>query len=93
MLSWCNSLWLCAFVYALDRHIAHCVQVESAMGPALQAAFLAMQDFGGKMLLFQSAVPSLGEAPFKVQSAPSSACDTSLHAVHPMLLTSSSNDT
>lgn len=30
------------------------------MGPALQAAFLAMQDFGGKLLLFQSAVPSLG---------------------------------
>lgn len=32
------------------------------MGPALQAAFLAMQDFGGKLLLFQNAVPSLGRA-------------------------------
>jgi hypothetical protein len=36
-------------------------QADSATGPALQAAFLAMQDFGGKMLLFQNAVPSLGE--------------------------------
>ena len=35
-------------------------QVESAMGPALQAAFLVMQDYGGKLLLFQNAVPSLG---------------------------------
>jgi hypothetical protein len=38
----------------------HLLQVESAMGPALQAAFLVMQDYGGKLLLFQNAVPSLG---------------------------------
>ena len=43
---------------------AHCrraaAQVESAMGPALQAAFMVMSPIGGKLLLFQSAVPSLG---------------------------------
>lgn len=33
---------------------------ESAMGPALQAAFLVTNHVGGKMLLFQSGVPSLG---------------------------------
>ena len=33
------------------------------MGPALQAAFLVMQDLGGKLLLFQNAVPSLGAEP------------------------------
>lgn len=37
------------------------MQVESALGPALQAAYAVMQDFGGKMLGFQNAVPSLGE--------------------------------
>lgn len=29
------------------------LQVESAMGPALQAAFLVMNHIGGKLLLFQ----------------------------------------
>lgn len=59
------------------------LQVESAMGPALQAAFLAMQDFGGKMLLFQSAVPSLGMA---LQPPPchddtwAQTCTTQMHA-------------
>ncbi len=38
-------------------------QVESAMGPALQAAFMVVSPIGGKMLLFQSAVPSLGAVP------------------------------
>ena len=37
------------------------MQVESALGPALQAAYTVMQDYGGKMLVFQNAVPSLGE--------------------------------
>jgi len=36
------------------------MQVESALGPALQAAYTVMQDYGGKMLVFQNAVPSLG---------------------------------
>ncbi|MEW5302407.1 MAG: hypothetical protein WDW36_005198 [Sanguina aurantia] len=34
--------------------------LESAMGPALQAAFLVTSHIGGKLLLFQSSVPSLG---------------------------------
>ena len=34
--------------------------MESALGPALQAAYTIMQDYGGKMLVFQNAVPSLG---------------------------------
>ena len=38
------------------------LQVESALGPALQAAYTVMQDYGGKMLVFQNAVPSLGTA-------------------------------
>ena len=38
------------------------MQVESALGPALQAAYTVMQDYGGKMLVFQNAVPSLGTA-------------------------------
>lgn len=37
-----------------------CEQVDSAMGPALQAAFMVMTPMGGKLMLFQSAVPSLG---------------------------------
>ncbi len=37
------------------------MQVESALGPALQAAYTIMQDYGGKMLVFQNAVPSLGK--------------------------------
>lgn len=34
-------------------HVAAAPQVESAMGPALQAAFLVMNHIGGKLLLFQ----------------------------------------
>jgi protein transport protein SEC24 len=34
---------------------------ESAMGPALQAAFLLSNHIGGKLLLFQAAAASLGE--------------------------------
>jgi len=35
-------------------------QVDSCMGPALKAAFMVQSHIGGKMLLFQAAVPSLG---------------------------------
>ena len=37
------------------------LQPDSALGPALQAAYLMMQHIGGKILVFQSAVPSVGE--------------------------------
>ena len=33
------------------------------MGAALQAAFMVMTPIGGKLLLFQAAVPSLGALP------------------------------
>ena len=36
-------------------------QVDSAMGAALQAAFMVMTPIGGKLLLFLAAVPSLGK--------------------------------
>ena len=41
--------------------------MESALGPALQAAYTVMQDYGGKMLVFQNAVPSLGALLTKAQ--------------------------
>ncbi|KAG1368068.1 protein transport protein Sec24-like [Cocos nucifera] len=34
--------------------------VESALGPALKAAFMVMSQLGGKLLVFQSTLPSLG---------------------------------
>jgi len=36
------------------------VNVESALGPALKAAFMVMSQIGGKLLVFQSTLPSLG---------------------------------
>ncbi|KAJ0970469.1 hypothetical protein J5N97_023346 [Dioscorea zingiberensis] len=36
------------------------VNVESALGPALKAAFMIMSQLGGKLLIFQSTLPSLG---------------------------------
>ncbi|KAK2079444.1 hypothetical protein QBZ16_003136 [Prototheca wickerhamii] len=45
---------------ALPRTWARATGVDSATGPALQAAFLVMGHVGGKMLLFQAAPPSVG---------------------------------
>lgn len=45
-------------------------KVDSAMGPALQAAFLVMSHVGGKLLLFQSATPSLGIGRIKARDNP-----------------------
>ena len=47
----------------LPQNFAQNLSSESAMGPALQGAFLAMSALGGKLLLFQAAVPSLGGFP------------------------------
>jgi len=44
--------------------------VESATGPALQAAFMVMNHIGGKLLLFQSSVPSLGVGRVKNRENP-----------------------
>jgi len=45
-------------------------QAESCMGPALQAAFMVQSHIGGKMLLFQAAVPSLGSGKIKNRETP-----------------------
>ena len=42
-----------------DMH-AQTQNMESAMGPAIQAAFMAMSHVGGKLLVFQSCLPTLG---------------------------------
>ena len=36
------------------------LSADSALGPALQAAFMIINPLGGKMLVFQAAVPTLG---------------------------------
>lgn len=43
---------------------------DSAMGPALQAAFLVMSPIGGKLLLFQSTPPSEGVGRIKQRENP-----------------------
>lgn len=40
-------------------------QEDSCMGPALKAAFLIQSHIGGKMLLFQAAVPNIGSGKIK----------------------------
>lgn len=44
----------------IPRAFAETTQVESCMGPALQAAYMAMNAVGGKLLIFQCTLPSLG---------------------------------
>ncbi|GLC34598.1 hypothetical protein PLESTB_001244000 [Pleodorina starrii] len=59
-----------ALLEALPNNFAGTAQVESAMGPALQAAFMVTSHIGGKLLLFQSSVPSLGVGKVKSREAP-----------------------
>ena len=67
----------------LPQNFAHNLSADSAMGPALQAAFLSMSNLGGKLLLFQAAVPSLGQYPALHQicssfpDSPAPSCDLS----------------
>ena len=42
-----------ALLDSLPQSYGRAACVESAMGPALQAAFLVMNHIGGKLLLFQ----------------------------------------
>ncbi|GJP79788.1 hypothetical protein CLOP_g10006 [Closterium sp. NIES-67] len=49
-----------AFLDALPNLFATSTNVESAMGPALKAMSLLVSQLGGKVLLFQSTMPSLG---------------------------------
>ncbi|KVI12414.1 Gelsolin domain-containing protein [Cynara cardunculus var. scolymus] len=49
-----------AFLDSLPSMFQDNVNVESAFGPALKAAFMVMSQLGGKLLIFQSTLPSLG---------------------------------
>ncbi|THU63035.1 hypothetical protein C4D60_Mb01t11480 [Musa balbisiana] len=49
-----------AFLDSLPIMFQGTSNVESAFGPALKAAFMVMSQLGGKLLIFQSTLPSLG---------------------------------
>ncbi|KAG2564781.1 hypothetical protein PVAP13_7NG105934 [Panicum virgatum] len=48
-----------SFLDSLPNMFHDNVNVESALGPALKAAFMVMSQIGGKLLVFQSTLPSL----------------------------------
>ncbi|KAL2238824.1 UNVERIFIED_CONTAM: Protein transport protein Sec24-like protein [Sesamum indicum] len=49
-----------AFLDSLPSMFQENTNVESAFGPALKAAFMVMSQLGGKLLIFQNTLPSLG---------------------------------
>ncbi|XAR58583.1 hypothetical protein NMG60_11014050 [Bertholletia excelsa] len=49
-----------AFLDSLPSMFQDNVNVESAFGPAFKAAFMVMSQLGGKLLIFQNTLPSLG---------------------------------
>ncbi|XP_052169871.1 protein transport protein Sec24-like At3g07100 [Diospyros lotus] len=49
-----------AFLDSLSFMFQENVNVESAFGPALKAAYMVMAKLGGKLLIFQNTLPSLG---------------------------------
>ncbi|VFQ95462.1 unnamed protein product [Cuscuta campestris] len=49
-----------AFLDFLPSMFEHNLNVESAFGPALKAAYMIMNQLGGKLLIFQNTLPSLG---------------------------------
>ncbi|KAK9861048.1 hypothetical protein WJX84_009471 [Apatococcus fuscideae] len=49
-----------ALLDSLPATFANNPSFESALGPALQAAFLVMSGIGGKLMLFQTSMPSSG---------------------------------
>ncbi|KAL3644915.1 Protein transport protein Sec24A [Castilleja foliolosa] len=48
------------FLDSLPSMFQDNMNVESAFGPALNAAFMVMSQLGGKMLIFQNTLPSIG---------------------------------
>ncbi|KAK6141575.1 hypothetical protein DH2020_024676 [Rehmannia glutinosa] len=48
------------FLDSLPSMFQENMNVESAFGPALKAAFMVMSQLGGKLLIFQNSLPSLG---------------------------------
>ncbi|KAK9794070.1 hypothetical protein WJX73_006515 [Symbiochloris irregularis] len=59
-----------ALLNSLPNAFANTSILDSAMGPALQAAFMVMTPMGGKLMLFQSAIPSLGVGRVKPRDSP-----------------------
>ena len=52
-----------------SMHAATTTQ-DSCLGPALQTAFMVMQHCGGKLMVFQSSMPNLGEGKLRVREDP-----------------------
>ncbi|XP_010274889.1 PREDICTED: protein transport protein Sec24-like At3g07100 [Nelumbo nucifera] len=55
------------FLDSLPSMFQENLNVESAFGPALKAAFMVMSQLGGKLLIFQSTLPSLGIGRLKLR--------------------------
>ncbi|KAK9989945.1 hypothetical protein SO802_030184 [Lithocarpus litseifolius] len=55
------------FLDSLPSMFQDNVNVESAFGPALKAAFMVMSQLGGKLLIFQNTFPSLGVGRLKLR--------------------------
>lgn len=55
---------------SIPGSFAQTQKADSAMGPALQAAFLVMNHIGGKLMLFQAAMPSIGIGKVKARDNP-----------------------
>lgn len=56
-----------AFLDSLPSMFQDNANVESAFGPALKTAFMVMNQLGGKLLIFQSSLPSLGVGRLKLR--------------------------
>ncbi|XP_058095788.1 protein transport protein SEC24 A-like isoform X2 [Magnolia sinica] len=55
------------FLDSLPSMFQDNVNIESAFGPALKAAFMVMSRLGGKLLIFQTTLPSLGIGRLKLR--------------------------
>ncbi|KAF2584015.1 hypothetical protein F2Q70_00037634 [Brassica cretica] len=56
-----------AFLDGLPLMFQDNVNVESAFGPAVKAAYMVMNQLGGKLLIFQNSLPSLGAGRLKLR--------------------------
>ncbi|KAH8479775.1 hypothetical protein H0E87_016805, partial [Populus deltoides] len=56
-----------AFLDSLPSMFRDNVNVESALGPAVKATFMVMSQLGGKLLIFQNTIPSLGVGRLKLR--------------------------
>ncbi|KAM7274132.1 hypothetical protein ACFE04_028796 [Oxalis oulophora] len=55
------------FLDSLPSMFQDNVNLESAFGPALKSAFMIMSQLGGKLLIFQNTMPSLGAGRLKLR--------------------------